>query len=147
IRNEMELGRYPEPDPAEAERMLAEFRRTHYRTAAAYEAALKAYGITEADLKAHLRWQLAAMRFTDIRFRSGLPPASSGEAEKRPTHPPPRAPGATNPADRQVRNTVAPAVLPPADKTAGATVDEQMAAWLKDARSRTRVDFKKEAFQ
>jgi hypothetical protein len=110
IRKEMEIGHYPQPTPAEVEAMYRQFRNEHHSTDAQY-------GITEDELKQHLQWELAAMRFTDQRFRVNLPATEQQGANRD-------APGA--------------------DST---SVDHQMDAWLKEARSQIKIQFKKEAFQ
>jgi len=124
IRNEMQIGGYPQPPQSEADAMLRNFRQEHYRSIAQFRAALEKYGITEEQLKQHLLWQLAAVRFTDARFR----PVPA------PTLPAP----SIQTADR---------LRAGADAPAGNSVDQQMDAWLKTARSQIRIDFKKEAFQ
>jgi hypothetical protein len=121
IRKEMEIGHYPEPSPAEAEAMLQTFRQQHFPAPAAFRAALEKYGITEDQLKRHLLWQVTAMRFTDVRFRPGI----AGSPEQT--------------ANRSSAEATVPA--------SGADVDQQMSAWLQEARNATRITFKKEAFQ
>jgi hypothetical protein len=125
IRNEMQIGGYPQPSPSEAEAMLRNFRQEHYRSVAQFRAALEKYGISENQLKQHLLWQLTAVRFTDVRFRPAVP---------APASPPPSL---------QTANRLRAG----ADASAGSSVDQQMEAWLKTARGQTRIDFKKEAFQ
>ena len=75
------------------------------------------YGIAEEQLKAHLLWQLTAIRFTDQRFRSQLPETGSQSADRA------------------------------ADNASANSVDQQMDAWLKEARGNTKITFKQEAFQ
>src|SRR4051794_5794641 len=118
IRQEMEIGNYPKPSPQEAEAMLRKFRQEHYPTEAQFRAALEKYGISEDDLKQHLLWQLAAMRFTDQRFHvlTASTPAQSTDGQS---------------ADRASKES---------------SVDEQMDAWLKQQRASTRIQFKKGAF-
>jgi hypothetical protein len=121
IRKEMEIGHYPEPSAAESDAMLQTFRQQHFPTTAAFRAALEKYGITEDHLKRRLLWQVTAMRFTDIRFRPGI----AGSPEQT--------------ADR----VSAGATVPPS----GADVDQQMNAWLQEARNAIRITFKTGAFQ
>lgn len=152
IRREIEVAHYKEPSPADADSMLRNFRREHFHNDAEYRAALQKYGITEDQLKQYLLWQLTALRFTDERFHPNVAegPESSANREV-----PPPAPAAGRPAN-------GPALRPPglapqqsADRLArGASsqagqgnVDQQLDAWLKEARSNTRIEFKKEAFQ
>jgi hypothetical protein len=122
IRNEMAIGQYPEPPESEADAMLRNIVEQRFgANQAAFRDALGKYGITEDQLKRHMRWQLAVMRFTDSRFRLGLPGQERPGAERAATG-----------ADR-----VAP----------GGGVDEQLEAWLKESRNRTRIVFRKEAFR
>jgi hypothetical protein len=121
IRKEMEIGHYPEPSATEAEAMLQNLRQQHFPTTAAFRAALEKYGITEDQLKRHLLWQLTAMRFTDVRFRPGI----AGSPEQT--------------ADRTSAGATVPA--------SGADVDQQMNAWLQEARNAIRITFKTGVFQ
>jgi hypothetical protein len=85
IRNEMKIGSYPEPPEANVDATLATFRKQRFGGSdAAMRASLQAYGLTEDELKAHVRWQLAALRFTNIRFRTGIPStAQQGSARAK----------------------------------------------------------------
>ncbi len=157
IRNEMDIGQYRMPTPAEADAMLQKFRQEHYGSDAELRSALAKYGLNENQLKQQLTWQLAALRFTDQRFGAGLNPPTntapshtspSGEASRT------RAPGttATNGTANHVPATqgagTANRVAAGDEDGAGeANVDQALAAWLKQARSSTRIQFKKEAFQ
>jgi hypothetical protein len=123
IRNEMKDGAYAMPTEADAANMLRNFRQQHFASPAQYQATLEKYGITEPELKEHLLWELAAIRFTDARFQAGPEPA----------------PGPVQSANR-MNAGASPA---PGEST----VDQQLDAWLKDQRSNTKVVFKPGAFQ
>ncbi len=120
LRNEIEASRFGLPTTAESGAVFQQFFKEHFHDANSYAASLAKYGITEEQLKEELTWQLALLRFTDFRFRSEAAIPADGATESG--------------ADRQV----APAAN---------SVDQQMEAWLKDARSNTRITFKTEAFQ
>jgi len=126
IRNEMQIGHYPEPKAEEADAMLARLEKERFSNAGSLEEALAKYGLTEAELKRHLLWQIAVLRFTDQRFRVGLPAATGQGGANR------AAPGSETVADAGGNNS---------------SVDQQMEAWLKETRSQTRVRFNQEAFQ
>jgi hypothetical protein len=117
VRNEMRIGSYPKPEPAAVESMLRNFRQENFKSIPEYRAALEKYGVTEDQLKDHLSWQLAAIRFTDIRF--GAPDNIQQSADRA-------RPGAAPPKG---------------------DVDQQMDAWLKETRNTTKVQFKPGAFQ
>ena len=125
IRSEMQVAGYRPPTPEEGSKVLADFRRANYPNEAAYRAVLAKYGVTEEELKDHLLWQAAALTFTEQRFRLLAPP--SAQSANR----------VANPA----------AQVAGADGAAPAETEDQMDAWLKQARSGTRIQFKKGAFQ
>lgn len=117
IRNEMATGTYPMPTDAEAENVLKTFVQARVTTEAQYRTVLAQYGISESDLKEHLVWELAALRFTEVRFQTNAPGEQTANRVKS---------GAPMPAG---------------------DVDQQLDSWLKQQRKNTRVQFKKEAFQ
>jgi len=141
IRQEMEVTQYHAPAPSEADAMLRTFRSQHFRTEAEYRAALEKYGISEDELKQHLLWQLTAIRFTDWRFGGIGPPAPEPSANRE------VPPGAPSPAKTPSSEQSAQSADQLAPNTGGANVDQQLDAWLKQARSTTKVAFKQEAFQ
>ena len=118
IRNEMQIGNYPMPAESEGDAVLRKFRQENYRSIPAFRAELEKYGLAEDEVKRHLLWQAAAMRFTELRFHMAI------------------AAPATLSADRTTDTD------PPNDE-----VEDQMVVWLKQARSSTRIQFKKGAFQ
>lgn len=71
IRNEMQLEGFPLPQAAAADQTLRQFKQGHFQTSAQYQASLQKYGITEEELKQHLLWQVAALRFTQQRSGQG----------------------------------------------------------------------------
>jgi hypothetical protein len=111
VRNEMTVGAYPEPTETEVETALKSFRQEHFTSIPAYRASLEKYGITEDQLKKHLKWQLAAIHFTDQRFNAG----TNGDQS--------------------------------ANRAAPGTNEDPFDAWLKQARSQTKIQFKQGAFQ
>jgi peptidyl-prolyl cis-trans isomerase SurA len=71
IKREMDLSRYPVPALSDADSAVKDIQ-SHYGGQAAFEHALQDHGITEAQLKEHLWWQLTVLRFVDYRFRPGI---------------------------------------------------------------------------
>ena len=132
--------------------MLENFRKSHFASADAFQAALKRYGITAGQVKKHLLWQLAALRFTDLRFQPGTLVTSEqlrGQLERNAVaRSKTRARSPTPIPNSRSRTRVKPQATA-ADHSVPAqpSVDDQLEAWLKDARSQTRVVFKKEAFE
>jgi hypothetical protein len=137
IRAEMQIGGYPMPAESEGEAALRKFQQENYQGIPAFRAALENHGLTEDEVKRHLLWQAAAMRFTDLRFHMTMAAPAAAQADQ------------SQSADRG--SSVAPS--PSADRSQSAdrsvdtTVEDQMEVWLKEARSNTRIQFKKGAFQ
>jgi hypothetical protein len=120
IREDMQGAGYQQPSGAQADELLSNYVQAHYRTKEEFGAALAKYGIREDELKQQLTWEQTAIQFTQLRFQTGV-----------------QAPG--DPAASAERS---------ASETANApSVDQQLEAWLKEARANTRIQFKKEAFQ
>jgi hypothetical protein len=129
IRGEMQIGGYPMPAESEGEAALRKFQQENYPGIPAFRAALENHGLTEDEVKHHLLWQAAAMRFTDLRFHMAIAPPAAAQAQP--------AADQTQSADRSQT----------ADRSVDTTVEDQMEVWLKEARSNTRIQFKKGAFQ
>ncbi|HTS30946.1 MAG TPA: hypothetical protein VMH81_33975 [Bryobacteraceae bacterium] len=120
IRTEMAAGNYPKLSESEAKSLLEKFRQERYPATADFQAALATYGITREQLQQRLAWQVEALRFTDLRFPS-IPA-------------PPDEPGANG-------------ASPPSNADRQSGTEQQLDAWLQEARSQTRIQFRKEAFQ
>lgn len=71
VKREMELSRYPLPDPSESLAALQSLK-AGYPSEAQYPQALQQYGITEEILRERLEWQMTLMHFIDFRFRPGI---------------------------------------------------------------------------
>jgi hypothetical protein len=126
LRTEMQLITFSQPSASEAESVLRQFIGSRYPTQAAYQAALEKYGVSNEELKQQLVWQLSLIRFTEQRFR---PLAAAPDT------------GIEN-ADR-----MRPGASPPAPEAAVNSVDQQMDAFLKEARSNTKIILKPDAFR
>jgi hypothetical protein len=68
IRAEMAKDSYPAPAEAEIDGVLDKIRQARFRSHPEYEQALKTYGITEPELKAHVAWQIQVLQFAGQRF-------------------------------------------------------------------------------
>ncbi|MDQ2900730.1 MAG: hypothetical protein M3Y07_13170 [Acidobacteriota bacterium] len=125
IRKEMELGRDPQPTPAEGDQMLARIDKS------------PEYGLTRDDIKARLEWQAALLKFIDFRFRPAVRVTNRDIQQYYQRH------FAAIPGNKAALDDVREQI----DQTLmGQRADQQMDAWLKDARKRTRIVFHEEAF-
>jgi hypothetical protein len=143
VRRELELSRYSLPPESEAEQMLEQLQKVRFGgNQQRFRQALERYGITEADVRRHLWWQLALLRFIDVRFRPGIQ-VSDQEIQQY--------------FEEQVRPVAA--VAKPNGKVTleeyrdkieetltGRRVDQMMNEWLQEARKRTRIRYEEEAF-
>jgi hypothetical protein len=144
VRRELELSRYPEPAPAEAEPAFEKLKAERFSgREEALRAALAGYGISEQDLKDELLWQLTFLRFVDVRFRPGvqLSTAEIRDYFDRVVRP---AAEAAQPGRRvtlaQFRDQIEQTLT-------GQRVDRELNAWLEEARRRTPVEYREEALR
>lgn len=72
IRREIEVGDYPNATLEETDQQLERMERQRFKTQAAFEAALKSYGVAEIDLRTQVQWQLTILKFIDIRFKPAV---------------------------------------------------------------------------
>lgn len=72
IRHEIYLGGYPTATPEEADQQIKELKRDKFKTQAAYDQALKRYGLDEAELRTQFQFHLTVLRFIDARFRPAV---------------------------------------------------------------------------
>jgi len=140
---EMEIGKYPPPSESEVTAQLAAVRKQYSPSQDAWTKALAGYGIREEDLKVHLLRQVALLRFIDARFGPGVQVLEEDlrayyegrftkEWENKSKEP--------RPAFDEVRAGIEEVVR-------AQRVDALLDQWLKEARERTRIEFKPEAFQ
>lgn len=72
IRQEIQVGGYPHAGWDEADAQIAKLKKDRYKTQAAFDEALKRYGLVEPDLRFEFQWQLTVLRFVDLRFRPAV---------------------------------------------------------------------------
>jgi hypothetical protein len=143
LENEMEAGNYPAPTPAEVQTQLDTFKKERFPTEDAYPKALARYGIREEDLKRYLSEQLAVLRFIDARFGPGVQILDADVRDYYDEHfvkEWENKSGTPVPSLDEVRSRIE-------DILREEQVDRLMNNWLKEARERTRIDYKPEAFR
>ena len=140
---EMEIGQYPAPDDSEVTAQLATVRKQYSPSQDAWIKALAGYGIREETLRLHLLRQVALLRFIDARFGPGaqvLEEDLSAYYQGRFTKEWENKTKEPRPAFDEVRAGIEEVVR-------AQRVDTLLDQWLKEARGRTRIEFKPEAFQ
>jgi len=141
IRREVELGRYVQPSPGEEEPMLKQIQAQRFRGPDDYRKALEKYGVDEAQLRAHLLWQLTLLRFIEVRFPPSVEVTDEDMHQYFVQHLPELEKRAGKPVSiESVRNEIR-------DALTEQLVDKQLNDWLAEARGRTHIAFHPEAFQ
>ena len=143
IRLEMESGQYAFPDSSEAAPALEALRKDRFPDEAVFLGALSKYRIGEGDVRSHLLEQVALDSFIDERFG---PSVQVTDDEMREYYTSRFLPlwengkkGAAPPFD-EVREKI--------DQILRAQrADALLNNWLKEARDRTRIEFKDEALR
>ena len=73
VLQELELSRFPRPTEEEVEQRRRNMVSLRFgEDGAAYQAALQKFGLTEADFKRYLLWQMTFFSFIDFRFRPSV---------------------------------------------------------------------------
>lgn len=127
--------------PQEVPPMLQQVK-AQYPTEAAYQAALKKYGITEQDVEDHLLAGMRALRFADLRFR---PEVQISDQDLRAAY------------DKSVAAWRATHKEPPASFDAsranleklltGQRTMQSLDQWLETQRTEKHVDYREDVFR
>jgi hypothetical protein len=141
IGDEIGSSLYPPAGEEAVEQMLKQMQ-DRFPNAEAYRQELQRAGITEDELKAHLEHSLTTLRFIDFRFRPAVQISEADAAKYFNERVLPELKKA-NPAGQFFLNDYRSQVQ--AGLT-GERVDQASDEWLKEARGRTRIEFRPEAF-
>ncbi len=139
IRHELELSRYPAPDPSSVEAELEDFRKMHFQSDAQYRQALREADLTEQEVRDELRWQLTLLEFIGVRFRPGVQVTEQEIQEYFDKTVKPAAQSGQPIALDDFRNEIE-------DTISGKRADQALDKWLKEARARTEIVYHEEAF-
>jgi peptidyl-prolyl cis-trans isomerase SurA len=143
VERELENGRYPTPQPADVQPAMDDFRKRFYPAEADYQRALAAYGISDQDVRTMLLWQRTLLEFIEVRFRPGvqLTDQQTQDYFDKVVAPAARAahPGQTISLE-DYRDKIEQTLI-------GQREDEEMDAWLREARRRTEIVIHPEALQ
>lgn len=139
IRREIEIGDYPIATLQDADRQLDRLKKDRFKTDAAYQQALRRYGLTELEVRTQLQWQLTVLRFIEIRFKPAVLVTDDDIAKYYREH-------ATtlrreNPSKSslddlsdQIRDTLQ------AERT-----NQQLFAWLDDQKKQNKIQYREES--
>jgi hypothetical protein len=128
IRREIATGEYPRASEADAEGLLNQIRTTRFGGSDARLAAeLNRYGLTKAQLKEQLLWQLTVLRFIDERFRPGVQVSDEDVNAYHEAH-------ATEFKGADWQDKIR-------ELLEGEKINQQFEDWLNAVRSRTFIEF------
>jgi hypothetical protein len=142
IRQEMMNGGYSQPSEQDVNTFLQQLQRDRFRgSESQLRAALTTYGLTEDQLRTYLQWQLTVLRFIDQRFRPGVLVTDEDvkayydqhQAELEKAYP---QDSSLQALDAKIRETIT-----------GERINDSFDEWLKQTRSRTRIEYRDAAFR
>ncbi len=134
VRNEATASRYPQPSDEEVQRSLARLTRT-FSSPAEFEERRQQSGLSSEELLAMVKLQLYLRNYLDTRFRPAIQVEEKDVEDFYKTRVVPRAEsrGQAPPTFEAAREFIQEALVQRA-------IDEQAERWLKESRSRIRVE-------
>ena len=134
VRNEASAARYPQPSDEEVQRSLARLKRS-FSSPAEFEDRRRQSGLSSEELLAMVKSQLYLNNYLDTRFRPSTQVEEKDVEKFYKERVVPRAEsrGQTPPALADARDFIQEALVQRA-------IDEQADRWLKESRSRIRVE-------
>ncbi len=134
VRNEASAARYPQPSDEEVQRSLARLKRS-FSSPAEFEDRRRQSGLSSEELLAMVKSQLYLNNYLDTRFRPSTQVEEKDVEEFYKERVVPRAEsrGQTPPTLADARDFIQEALVQGA-------IDEQAGRWLKESRSRIRVE-------
>jgi parvulin-like peptidyl-prolyl isomerase len=137
IRREIEVAQYPYATDQDVNNFLQQIRKQRFKSDADYRHALEEYGITEAQLRRALKWQLTVLHFIDMRFRPGVLITDQDVADYYKSHLAEltRDNGGKHPTLEEARPKIE-------DELTGERVNQQFEAWLDETRKNANVQYR-----
>jgi hypothetical protein len=143
IRKEIEVGRYVQPNSADVEPMLKQIEAQRFHSPEEFRHGLETYRVSVDDLKAHLLWQLALLRFIDVRFRPGIQ-ITEQDIQQYFDQKLPELEKQAGPEKKIRLDDLRDKIQ---DALTDERVDQQLNDWLTETRKHMRIEFHPEAFQ
>jgi hypothetical protein len=134
VRTEAAAARFPQPSDQDVERSLARLKRS-FSSSESFEERKKQSGLTEEEILRYLKSQLYLSNYLDSRFRASIQIEDNDIAEFYKDRVVPRAEsrGQTPPTLEAAHDFIQEALVQRA-------INEQADKWLKESRSRVRVE-------
>jgi hypothetical protein len=134
VRTEAAAARFPQPSDQDVQRSLARLKRS-FSSPEAFEERKKQSGLTDDEILRQLKFQLYLSNYLDSRFRASIQIDDNAIAEFYKNRVVPRAEsrGQTPPTLEAAHDFIQEALVQRA-------INEQADKWLKESRSRVRVE-------
>ena len=143
VRREIELSKYPQPDPSDVEPVLKHFKEENYPDAAAYNQALAKAEVTDQEVRAQILWQLTFLRFIDVRFRPGVQ-VSDEDVQAYFTKSIEPAAKAASAGQAVLIDDYRERII---EILTEQQVDKDLDTWIREAIKRTVVEYRPEVFR
>ena len=141
MREQIRTGEYPVAAESDVDRALAEIRKERFANDMQYQQALKKYGVTEAELKDRLSWQLTVMHFIDARFRPAVVVSDQDVQRYYDTH---RAELMKQHPEAKSLDDLKPQIE---ELISGEQINKLLDDWLNQRRQQTRIQFMETSLQ
>jgi hypothetical protein len=134
VRNEASVARFPQPSDADVDKSLANLQRS-FASPEEYETRRKRSGLSEEELREIVKSQIYQSNYLDARFRPSTQIDDKDIEEFYRTRVVPRAEssGQKPPTLDEAREFIQEALVQKA-------INEQSDQWLKESRTRVRVE-------
>jgi hypothetical protein len=134
VRNEASVARFPQPSEEDVNRSIERLKRS-FSSPQEFEARQKQSGITDDEIRRFVRAQLYLSNYLDSRFRPAIQIDEKDIEDFYKTRVVPRAEsrGQTPPTLDNARDFIQEALVQRA-------INEQADRWLKESRTRVRVE-------
>ncbi len=143
IRKEIEVGRYVQPNSTDVDPMLKQIEAQRFHSPEEFRHGLETYRVSVEDLRAHLLWQLALLRFIDVRFRPGIQ-ITEQDIQQYFDQKLPELEKQAGPEQKIHLDDLRDKIQ---DALTDERVDQQLNDWLTETRKHMRIEFHPEAFQ
>ena len=141
IRDEIITGSYRRPPDSEAEGMEQQLVRDRFGgSETRFRRELADYGLTGEQLRSQLLWQLTVLRFIDQRFRVGVYVADQEVRDYYDQH-------LTELRKQYPANSSFDALKDKLrEQLEGERINANFSTWLQQARGRSHIEYRQEAF-
>lgn len=134
IRREIRIADYPTATPQEADVELKNLIGRRFKTQAAFESALRRYGLTKTELEMYFQWQVTVLDFIAARFKPAVNVTSSEVSEYYESHAAALAKQHPKESPTELHNEARKILT-------GEQVNQQFYSWLDQQRKGAKIQY------